>query len=133
MRIIAGHHKGIRIRIPKNLPVRPTTDRAKSALFSILNHKIEVLKQEEEASLVFLGLLSNFNISDGLIADLGGGSLELIHVRNRKPLPFLLLIYAFCQGAGGVIHTDKPNTHGERMQGGWASRGDTEAKQSSQT
>ncbi|MGB1941968.1 MAG: RsmD family RNA methyltransferase, partial [Flavobacteriaceae bacterium] len=41
MRIIAGHHKGRRIRIPKNLPVRPTTDRAKEALFSILNHKID--------------------------------------------------------------------------------------------
>ena len=41
MRIIAGHHKGIRIRIPKNLAVRPTTDRAKEALFSILNHKID--------------------------------------------------------------------------------------------
>jgi len=40
MRIIAGTHKGRRLRIPKNLPVRPTTDRAKEALFSILNHKV---------------------------------------------------------------------------------------------
>ena len=40
MRIIAGTHKGRRLRIPKKLPVRPTTDRAKEALFSILNHKV---------------------------------------------------------------------------------------------
>ena len=40
MRIIAGTHKGRRLRIPKNLPARPTTDRAKEALFSILNHKV---------------------------------------------------------------------------------------------
>ena len=40
MRIIAGTHKGRRLRVPKNLPVRPTTDRAKEALFSILNHKV---------------------------------------------------------------------------------------------
>jgi len=40
MRIIAGTLKGRRLRIPKNLPVRPTTDRAKEALFSILNHKV---------------------------------------------------------------------------------------------
>ena len=53
---------------------------------SILNHKIEVLEQEEEARLVSIGLLSNFNINDGLIADLGGGSLELIGVKNGKPL-----------------------------------------------
>ncbi len=41
MRIIAGTHKGRRLAIPKNLPVRPTTDRAREALFSILNHKFD--------------------------------------------------------------------------------------------
>lgn len=39
MRIISGIHKGRRIQAPKNLPTRPTTDRAKEALFNILeNH-----------------------------------------------------------------------------------------------
>lgn len=39
MRIISGIHKGRRILAPKNLPVRPTTDQAKEALFNILgNH-----------------------------------------------------------------------------------------------
>lgn len=38
MRIISGIHKGIRIIAPKKLPVRPTTDMAKEALFSILNN-----------------------------------------------------------------------------------------------
>ncbi len=38
MRIISGKHKGRRILPPKNLPVRPTTDRAKEALFNILNN-----------------------------------------------------------------------------------------------
>ena len=52
----------------------------------ILNNKIEVLAKEEEARLVSIGLLSNFNINDGLIADLGGGSLELISVKNGDPL-----------------------------------------------
>lgn len=40
MRIIAGLHRGRRLKVPKNLPVRPTTDRAREALFSILNHKV---------------------------------------------------------------------------------------------
>ena len=40
MRIISGIHKGRRIIAPKNLPVRPTTDRAKEALFNILQHQI---------------------------------------------------------------------------------------------
>ncbi|MHC5202400.1 RsmD family RNA methyltransferase [Myroides sp. LJL119] len=38
MRIISGKLKGRRILPPRNLPVRPTTDMSKEALFSILNH-----------------------------------------------------------------------------------------------
>ncbi|MCK5814478.1 MAG: RsmD family RNA methyltransferase [Flavobacteriaceae bacterium] len=38
MRIISGVHKGIRLSAPKKLPVRPTTDMAKEALFNILNN-----------------------------------------------------------------------------------------------
>ncbi len=48
MRIISGKHKSRRINAPNNLPVRPTTDMAKEALFNILNNiyyfnKISVL------------------------------------------------------------------------------------------
>lgn len=48
MRIISGNFKGKRISAPNNLPVRPTTDFAKEALFNILNNEwyfdeIEVL------------------------------------------------------------------------------------------
>lgn len=38
MRIISGKLKGRRITAPKKLPVRPTTDMAKEALFNILNN-----------------------------------------------------------------------------------------------
>lgn len=38
MRIIGGIQKGKQILAPKNLPVRPTTDFAKEALFNILNN-----------------------------------------------------------------------------------------------
>lgn len=40
MRIISGTHKGRRILPPKNLPVRPTTDFAKEALFNILRGQV---------------------------------------------------------------------------------------------
>ncbi|MCK4562612.1 MAG: 16S rRNA (guanine(966)-N(2))-methyltransferase RsmD [Flavobacteriaceae bacterium] len=48
MRIVSGKHKSRRITAPNNLPVRPTTDMAKEALFNILNNRyyfdqIEVL------------------------------------------------------------------------------------------
>lgn len=39
MRIISGKYKGRRITAPKKLPVRPTTDMAKEALFNILNNQ----------------------------------------------------------------------------------------------
>ena len=38
MRIISGKFKSKRISAPKKLPVRPTTDMAKEALFNILNN-----------------------------------------------------------------------------------------------
>lgn len=39
MRIISGKYKGRRITAPKKLPVRPTTDMAKEALFNIINNQ----------------------------------------------------------------------------------------------
>lgn len=41
MRIIGGRLKGIQLQPPANLPVRPTTDMAKEALFNILNNKLD--------------------------------------------------------------------------------------------
>ncbi|KAA3642489.1 MAG: 16S rRNA (guanine(966)-N(2))-methyltransferase RsmD [Bacteroidetes bacterium] len=42
MRIISGTLKGRKILAPKNLPVRPTTDFAKEALFNLLRNKIDI-------------------------------------------------------------------------------------------
>ena len=41
MRIISGYHKGRRIIAPKKLPARPTTDRAKEALFNIISNQYD--------------------------------------------------------------------------------------------
>jgi 16S rRNA (guanine966-N2)-methyltransferase len=38
VRIISGKYKGRRIFPPRNLPVRPTTDMSKEALFNVLNN-----------------------------------------------------------------------------------------------
>jgi|LGVE01.1.fsa_nt_gb 16S rRNA (guanine(966)-N(2))-methyltransferase RsmD len=38
MRIISGKYRGKKLRAPKTLPVRPTTDMAKESLFNILNN-----------------------------------------------------------------------------------------------
>ncbi|UMY65361.1 MULTISPECIES: RsmD family RNA methyltransferase [unclassified Flavobacterium] len=38
MRIISGKYRGRRLTVPKNLPVRPTTDMNRETLFNILNN-----------------------------------------------------------------------------------------------
>lgn len=42
MRIIGGQLRGLRLNPPANLPVRPTTDLAKEALFNILNNLVDL-------------------------------------------------------------------------------------------
>lgn len=41
MRIIGGTFGGRVLKVPKGLPARPTTDRAKEALFNILQHQLD--------------------------------------------------------------------------------------------
>ena len=62
MRIISGKYRGRKLTAPKNLPVRPTTDFAKEALFNILNHRF---------------YLDEIKVLD-LFAGIGGISLEFI-------------------------------------------------------
>jgi len=52
----------------------------------LLNNKIRTLSAKEEAHYAYLGVLSNMSIDNGLIADLGGGSLELILINDGKKI-----------------------------------------------
>jgi 16S rRNA (guanine966-N2)-methyltransferase len=46
LRIISGKYKGRQIQAPSNLPVRPTTDFAKTGLFNILENKFEISQMD---------------------------------------------------------------------------------------
>jgi len=78
-RIISGKWKGKRISAPKNLEVRPTTDYAKEALFSILVHRFD---------LEFISVLD-------LFAGLGSISLEFAS-RNCKDITAVELDRKHC-------------------------------------
>jgi exopolyphosphatase / guanosine-5'-triphosphate,3'-diphosphate pyrophosphatase len=52
----------------------------------ILNQKVNVLTGEEEAERSALGVISGFEKADGIVADLGGGSLELARIKSGKIL-----------------------------------------------
>ncbi|NEU11289.1 exopolyphosphatase [Methylobacterium sp. BTF04] len=45
-------------------------------------HRIELLSGRREAELSALGVISGFHAPDGVVGDLGGGSLELVDVRG---------------------------------------------------
>ena len=82
MRIIGGRLKGLRIQAPQNLPVRPTTDLAKEALFNILNHQLDF--EHIEVLDLFSG---TGNIS---IEFASRGAVKVVSVdRNKGCIQFL--------------------------------------------
>src|SRR5918998_5198028 len=69
--------------------------------------KPEVLSGEQEAMMAGQGVLSGIPEADGIVGDLGGGSLELVDVadgtvRNKASLPF------------GVLRLDGAGAKGEK-------------------
>ncbi len=50
----------------------------------VLGHDIRVLTGAEEAYFSALGIVSGFHEPDGIVGDLGGGSLELIDLSNNR-------------------------------------------------
>lgn len=50
----------------------------------ILEHQVRVLSGDEEAYFSALGIISGFHDPDGIVGDLGGGSLELVDVAGDR-------------------------------------------------
>jgi len=92
MRIISGKYKGRRIQAPKNLPVRPTTDMSKEALFNILNNQFNFSEVTILDLFAGTGNISYEFASRGsdtiVCVDGDMGCVNFI----RKPLPNLSLI-----------------------------------------
>jgi 16S rRNA (guanine(966)-N(2))-methyltransferase RsmD len=97
MRIIGGQHKGRVIKVPHGLPVRPTTDFAKEALFNILNNRIDL----EEA--IVLDLFSGTGHISLEFASRGSKQVTAVDV-NYKCAGFLR---AFSQELKLDIHVVK--------------------------
>ena len=87
---------------------------------------VELLTGEQEASAAGLGVLSGFPAADGIVGDLGGGSLELVRVAEgrtgeRVSLPLgVLRIAGMREGAGKDLQR-----HVEHLvrKAGWQGRG----------
>ena len=53
----------------------------------ICRTRIDVISGQREAELTALGVVSGFHQPDGIVGDLGGGSLELVDVRGNRIKP----------------------------------------------
>ena len=84
MRIISGIHKGRKIN-PKNLPVRPTTDRSKEALFNILNNLYNWEK------IIVLDLFSGTGCVSFEFASRGVNSITSVD-KNKKCIDFINIV-----------------------------------------
>lgn len=51
---------------------------------AVLDHEIRVLSGAEEAYFSALGIVSGFSDTDGIVGDLGGGSLELVDIAGAS-------------------------------------------------
>ena len=62
--------------------------------------KLRVLSEEEEATLVYRGVINSMDIPKGLILEIGGGSTKIIYYNRRNMLGFATLPF------GAVTLTD---------------------------
>ena len=58
-----------------------------AAAEQICRTKIDVISGQREAELTALGVVSGFHRPDGIVGDLGGGSLELVDVHGARIKP----------------------------------------------
>ena len=62
-----------------------------AAAEQICRAKIDVISGQREAELTALGVVSGFHQPDGIVGDLGGGSLELVDVHGSRIRPGITL------------------------------------------
>ena len=62
--------------------------------------KVKVLSEEEEATLVYRGVINSMDIPKGLILEIGGGSTKIVYYNRRNMLNFATLPF------GAVTLTD---------------------------
>jgi 16S rRNA (guanine(966)-N(2))-methyltransferase RsmD len=120
MRIIAGKHQRRIVKPPANLPVRPTTDIAKEALFNILNN-ISVIEGSKVLDLFAgTGSMSYEFASRGAVSvvsvDLNFKCIEFIKKTKRELdlqnlFPFRSDAFRYLQGCKSqfdIIFADPP-------------------------
>jgi 16S rRNA (guanine966-N2)-methyltransferase len=130
MRIVAGRYKGRRLRMPRSAATRPTADRVREALFSMLGDVSDVRVLDLYAGSGALGLEALSRGAESAVfverdpraaaairanIDLVGANAEL---RQQDALGFL----ASHRGTFDLVFCDPPYDSGPRIAGQLAER-----------
>ncbi len=106
-RLLIDHMKVKRVHVVATAAIRDAEDGADFVReVERIGLECEVLSAEEEAHLAGQGVLSGIPNAQGIVGDLGGGSLELVEVGDGADLPGISLPL-------GVLRID-PSSSGER-------------------
>ncbi len=71
---------------------------------------LRVLSGDEEAHYGFLGAVNSLAITSGLVVDIGGGSMELVRVRDRRPQESVMLPAGAVRLTEAFLRKDPPRT-----------------------
>ncbi|HEY3273647.1 MAG TPA: Ppx/GppA phosphatase family protein [Methanocella sp.] len=85
---ICDYHRVTKITAVATAAVRESSNRDEflGAMFAETAIRFRVLSREEESYYGYLGVINTTDLTDGLIMDVGGGSIELTVVEGRKPV-----------------------------------------------
>lgn len=86
----AAENYGCKLNVFATAAIRNAgnTEEICSEILRLTGEEIDVLSGEDEAVLSFIGAKDDFPCKDGVMADVGGGSSEIIPFKNKTPHNF---------------------------------------------
>lgn len=90
--------------------VREASDSAvlRERLAAELGLELQIASGDEEARITFLGAVHSVPIEHGIVLDIGGGSLELAHFRDRRLVETWTLPLGAVRMSDRFAHSDPP-------------------------
>jgi exopolyphosphatase/guanosine-5'-triphosphate,3'-diphosphate pyrophosphatase len=70
--------------------------------------ELEIIDGAREADLAFVGTVSALPVEHGLLMDIGGGSVQLVHARDRVPVRSWTLPLGALRLSDSFLHSDPP-------------------------
>ncbi len=101
---------GCRLNIFATAAIRnaENTEGICNEIFKLTGENIDVLSGDDEAVLSFIGAKEDFPCKNGVMADIGGGSSEVIPFTNKKPHNFFSIPWGSLKAYKGFVKETIP-------------------------